>query len=356
MKRAALTAAVLVAAVACSNPYYFWLKPGSTSTHLVFEHGSKPHGGRPGPIDYVLVSSCGGGGLGRPARGETPQWRVGYDHVDTIADRRGPIEYGVTPPGLVEQTAPTLLGPGCYRLDGSTPGATGFLLFWIRNDGTAVELTKAERDSMTVMDNAHTIRPVDVTRTIEPIGSAINAPVDLGVGLAHLAPLGDFIDDYGEEYKITPREWLQRPHGRLLVARWEVGGSHLIALNDSSNQYDPGKWSRIDWIKLDGMAPWEWAYCLSAYNAPTPDSAEATHLARPDTPRTGCNGHPYTRLKRQPEPSGSIIERCHQAYLTAGSDGPKLLAVDAMIVDSTTSPPTRCGQLRSAHPAIKSSE
>lgn len=182
------------------------------------------------------------------------------------------------------------------------------------------------------------------------------AAVDLGVGLSRQAPQGEFIDDYGEQYKLTPREWLQRPHGRLLVARWELSGSYLIAQNDSTNRYDPGKWSRIDWIKLDAMAPWEWAYCLSAYNAPTPDSAEATHLARPDTPRTGCNGHPYTRLKRLPESSGAMIERCHQAYLTAGSDGPKLLAVDAMIVDSTTTPPTRCGQLRSAHPAIKSSE
>lgn len=54
--------------------------------------------------------------------------------------------------------------------------------------------------------------------------------------------------------------------------------------------------------------------------------------------------------------SSAAIERCHQAYLAAGSDGPKLLAVDTIIVDSTTTPPTRCGQLRSAHPAIKSSE
>lgn len=52
----------------------------------------------------------------------------------------------------------------------------------------------------------------------------------------------------------------------------------------------------------------------------------------------------------------TAVERCHQLYLAAGSDGPKLLAVDAVIVDSTTTPPTRCGQLRSAHPAIKSSE
>ena len=50
------------------------------------------------------------------------------------------------------------------------------------------------------------------------------------------------------------------------------------------------------------------------------------------------------------------LERCHEAYLTAGSDGPKLLAVDSMIVDSATSPPLRCGPLRSAHPRLKSSE
>lgn len=50
------------------------------------------------------------------------------------------------------------------------------------------------------------------------------------------------------------------------------------------------------------------------------------------------------------------LERCHQLYIAAGSDGPKLLAVDAMIVDSTTDPPLRCGPLRSAHPRLKSSE
>lgn len=52
----------------------------------------------------------------------------------------------------------------------------------------------------------------------------------------------------------------------------------------------------------------------------------------------------------------SPLELCHQAYLAAGSDGPKLLTVDSLVVDSTTTPPTRCGPLRSAHSAIKSSE
>lgn len=67
---------------------------------------------------------------------------------------------------------------------------------------------------------------------------------------------------------------------------------------------------------------------------------------------TGC----AAATASAPAPASAAVETCHQAYLAAGSDGPKLLAVDAMIVDSTTTPPTRCGQLRSAHPAIKSSE
>ena len=37
---------------------------------------------------------------------------------------------------------------------------------------------------------------------------------------------------------------------------------------------------------------------LTAYEAPTADSAEATRTARPETPRTGCNGYPYSRMKR----------------------------------------------------------
>ena len=168
--------------------------------------------------------------------------------------------------------------------------------------------------------------------------------------------LGTFQDDYGERYDITKHYWAQLPHGKLLIERLDLEHGFLIAQNDSANAYDPGKWSRIDWVKLEGMAPWEWAFCLSAYDAPTADSALATRIAQRDRPRTGCNGHPFTRLKRSSPPTPSMVERCHQAYLTAGSDGPRLLAVDSLVVDDRNSPPTRCGQLRSAHPAIKSSE
>lgn len=73
---------------------------------------------------------------------------------------------------------------------------------------------------------------------------------------------------------------------------------YLIAWNDSSNATAPGLWTRIDWIPLSGMPPYAWAFCLSAYEAPSRAAAEATAIARPDTPRTGCNGYPFSRMRR----------------------------------------------------------
>jgi len=68
---------------------------------------------------------------------------------------------------------------------------------------------------------------------------------------------------------------------------------------------------------------------------------------------TACAG---PRIAPTPVTDAVARERCHQLYLAAGSDGPKLLAVDSMIPDSTRVPPVHCGQLRSAHPRLKSSE
>ena len=79
-------------------------------------------------------------------------------------------------------------------------------------------------------------------------------------------------------------------------SRWD--GQTLIAQNDSANAYAPGLWTRIDWVRLDGMAPYTWAFCLTAYDAPTRAAAEATPPADRATPRTGCNGYPFSRMRR----------------------------------------------------------
>jgi hypothetical protein len=113
-------------------------------------------------------------------------------------------------------------------------------------------------------------------------------------------PTGAFEDDYGGRHTVSAAEWRQGSVARYRIVKWDSARRYLIAQNDSANGSEPGRWTRIDWVTLEGMAPWEWAFCFSAYNAPTADSAERALVARPDTPRTGCNGFPYSRLKRLP--------------------------------------------------------
>lgn len=84
----------------------------------------------------------------------------------------------------------------------------------------------------------------------------------------------------------------------LFVFAVVVAGQYLIARNDEGNPGDVGRWTRIDWAPLSGMAPYTWAFCLSAYDAATAGAAEATQTARRDNLRTGCGGFPFSRMKR----------------------------------------------------------
>jgi hypothetical protein len=85
---------------------------------------------------------------------------------------------------------------------------------------------------------------------------------------------------------------------------WNSARQYLIAQNDSANASAPGLWTRIDWVTLADMAPYNWAFCLSAYEAPTRAAAEAVTIANRETPRTGCNGYPFSRMRR-PVPGDS---------------------------------------------------
>lgn len=110
--------------------------------------------------------------------------------------------------------------------------------------------------------------------------------------------LGAFDDDYGGRHTVSRTEWRQGTKARYAIVEWAPTERYLIARNTDDHPTAPGKWTRIDWVTLDGMAPWTWAFCFSAYDAPSRDSAAATRVAKPETPRTGCNGFPYSRLKR----------------------------------------------------------
>lgn len=123
------------------------------------------------------------------------------------------------------------------------------------------------------------------------------APQTLPQGLPDALIVGRFEDDYGSRFTITRKLWTQYPMARYHIVRWRADAQYLIARNDASNPGDGGLWTRIDWMPLPGMPPFAWAFCMSAYNAASAAAAESTLVARRDTPRSGCNGHPFSRMK-----------------------------------------------------------
>lgn len=110
--------------------------------------------------------------------------------------------------------------------------------------------------------------------------------------------LGASVDDYGIGYTVSPEAWVQHPSARYHVRLWRPERGYLIAQNDAANPSDGGRWTRIDWVRLEGMAPYEWAFCLTAYDAASAAEAEAAPPPERGTPRTGCNGYPFSRMRR----------------------------------------------------------
>jgi hypothetical protein len=115
---------------------------------------------------------------------------------------------------------------------------------------------------------------------------------------APAALLGQWKDDYGSRHTISDSLWQHGSAARYHILRWDSAGQFLVARNDPDNPSDGGLWTRIDWMPLDSMPPYRLAFCMSAYRAPSADSAAAITIADRTSPRTGCNGFPFTRMAR----------------------------------------------------------
>jgi hypothetical protein len=109
--------------------------------------------------------------------------------------------------------------------------------------------------------------------------------------------IGEFEDDYGASYSITQDIW-RHEESRYDIARWVPDEGYAIARNAAENVGQAGLWTRIDWMPLPDMAPWEWAFCLTAWDARTEEEAIAEPSADRSDPRAGCGGFPFSRMKR----------------------------------------------------------
>lgn len=113
------------------------------------------------------------------------------------------------------------------------------------------------------------------------------------------ALLGSFKDDYGSVYTISSKEWQHGKSTKYHLLLYNKEQNYLIAQNDTANPSDGGLYTRIDIMYFENIEPWHWGYCLTAYKAATMDEAVNTAAADRVNLRNGCNGYPFSRMKRE---------------------------------------------------------
>jgi hypothetical protein len=109
---------------------------------------------------------------------------------------------------------------------------------------------------------------------------------------------GTFSDDYGIRYTITDTMFSMVGSANYHILTWNESEQYILARNDTSNKTDKGLYTRLDYMRFSGMEPYTWGYCFTVYNAA--DSVTALRIAAADrnNPKKGCNGYPFSRMKR----------------------------------------------------------
>ena len=111
--------------------------------------------------------------------------------------------------------------------------------------------------------------------------------------------LGKFTDDYGINYTVSGKLFLQEPGVKYHVLKWNVKKQYIIAKNDAGNPSEKNLYSRIDYMNFEHMEPFTWGFCLTVYNARDDKAAEQAAAADRGHPMKGCGGFPFSRLKRR---------------------------------------------------------
>ena len=92
--------------------------------------------------------------------------------------------------------------------------------------------------------------------------------------------------------------WTQEPGIKYHILQWNKKDQWIIARNDNKNPSEAGLYTRIDYMKFENMQPWLWGFCYTVYNAKNDSIATHTAAADRNNPRKGCNGFPFSRMKK----------------------------------------------------------
>ncbi|HOW52155.1 MAG TPA: hypothetical protein PLV42_08965 [bacterium] len=104
--------------------------------------------------------------------------------------------------------------------------------------------------------------------------------------------IGTYGDDFGGTHVITATKWDMAAMGTFTISKFDNADDFVIAQNDATNTYNPGKWSRMDWVWSGN----DLYFCQIAYDKNSATEAEATTGTDPEDITTGCNGNPWTKL------------------------------------------------------------
>jgi len=109
---------------------------------------------------------------------------------------------------------------------------------------------------------------------------------------AYANPLiGNWKTNYDQKITISATEWKV---GDKTPAKIEAyGDGFILYQNPADDQYNPNKWSLINWHKVGN----DWAYCTSVFNGATAVAAltkDVSAIYDKTNAATGCNGFPFT--------------------------------------------------------------
>ncbi|WP_156418533.1 hypothetical protein [Aureimonas sp. D3] len=106
--------------------------------------------------------------------------------------------------------------------------------------------------------------------------------------------VGSYVDNFGGLQAVSNRFWIS---GDLVFEVCSVGDNarHLVAYNHPANSYNPGKFSRFEWVRAENRL---W-YCQTVYEASTEGAAVQAPPADPSHPaQGGCGSSPWSTLIR----------------------------------------------------------
>ena len=104
---------------------------------------------------------------------------------------------------------------------------------------------------------------------------------------------GNFTDDYDIKYSISDTSWIQYPDFEMSVVTIDTIEMFILGYDTEDSTY-----TKVDYMPFQNQGDYTWGFCYTTYEKENQADALSAASANRDTPKTGCNGFPFSRMKR----------------------------------------------------------